>query len=86
MDMHLLGLEAGGFGALALTYLLEAEKLRGASAPVASTRAPHFAAKAKSVIFLFMAGGPSQLDMFVHKPELQKRNGQPIPAPVARSK
>lgn len=40
---------------------------------------PHFEPKAKNVIFLFMAGGPSQLDMFDHKPELARLNGQPIP-------
>lgn len=46
----------------------------------------HFPAKAKSVIYLFMAGGPSQLDMFEHKPELQKRNGQPIPESFTKGK
>ena len=39
----------------------------------------HFPPKAKSVIYLFMAGGPSQLELFDHKPELQKYHGQPIP-------
>jgi hypothetical protein len=39
----------------------------------------HFPAKAKNVIFLFMAGGPSQLDLFEHKPQLTKLNGKPIP-------
>jgi hypothetical protein len=39
----------------------------------------HFPAKAKNVIFLFMAGGPSQLDLFEHKPQLTKHNGKPIP-------
>src|SRR5437868_4252269 len=42
-------------------------------------RRPHFTPKAKSVIFLFMAGGPSQFELFEHKPELQKYHGQPIP-------
>lgn len=46
----------------------------------------HFPAKAKNVIFLFMAGGPSQLDMFEHKPELQKRDGQPIPESFTKGK
>jgi len=46
----------------------------------------HFPAQAKNVIFLFMAGGPSQLDMFEHKPELQKRNGQPIPESFTKGK
>lgn len=41
--------------------------------------APHFAPRAKNVIFLFMAGGPSQLELFDYKPVLQKFNDQPIP-------
>ena len=40
---------------------------------------PHFPAKAKSVIYLFMAGGPSQLEMWDHKPKLAELNGKPIP-------
>ena len=42
-------------------------------------KAPHFQSKAKSVIFLHMAGAPSQLEMFDYKPELEKMNGQPCP-------
>ncbi|MGI9427352.1 MAG: DUF1501 domain-containing protein [Bythopirellula sp.] len=41
--------------------------------------ATHFPAKAKNVVFLFMAGGPSQLEMFANKPQLQQFHGQPIP-------
>ena len=48
----------------------------GALAP----RAPHFAPKAKNIIYLFMAGAPTQLDLFDHKPALQKYDGQEIPA------
>ncbi len=44
--------------------------------------APHFAPKAKRVIYLFMHGGPSQLDLFDHKPGLQKLHGQEFPASV----
>src|SRR5262249_16848214 len=44
--------------------------------------APHFPAKAKRVIYLFMAGGPSQLDLFDHKPPLNKMHGQDLPASV----
>jgi Protein of unknown function (DUF1501) len=44
-----------------------------------AVRPGHFPARAKSVIYLFMAGGPSQLELFDHKPELQKYNGQPVP-------
>ena len=42
----------------------------------------HFAPKAKHVIYLFMAGAPSQLDLFDHKPKLQKHDGQEIPAGI----
>ncbi|HUE72120.1 MAG TPA: DUF1501 domain-containing protein [Pirellulaceae bacterium] len=71
-----------GVGSMALASLL-AEG--GFAAPPAAIRNPlapkpaHFPAKAKNVIFLFMAGGPSQLDLFEHKPELTRLNGQPIP-------
>ena len=41
-------------------------------------REPHFPAKAKSVIWLFMNGGPSQVDTWDYKPELDKRDGQPL--------
>ena len=44
--------------------------------------APHFPAKARRVIYLFMAGGPSQLDLFDHKPLLNERNGQDLPESV----
>src|SRR5688572_15624609 len=53
------------------------------SSPVANPlipKAPHFAAKAKRVIYLFQVGAPSQLDLFDAKPSLAKYDGQPIPA------
>ncbi len=46
--------------------------------------APHFAARAKRVIYLFMAGGPSQLDLFDYKPLLNERNGEDLPESVRR--
>jgi Protein of unknown function (DUF1501) len=74
-----------GVGSLALASLLSEGKLF--AAPTADRRtnplAPlptHFPAKAKSVIFLFMAGGPSQLELFDHKPKLNELDGQVIPA------
>ncbi len=73
----------GGFGALALTSLF-ATDTRG-SDPLAP-KVPHFAAKAKSVIFLFMAGGPSHIDTFDPKPLLNKLNGQPRPAEFGEAK
>ena len=71
-----------GFGMLALTDLLGIDKLRAASPPeVLNPMAPriaHFPAKAKSVIWLFMEGAPSAVDMFDPKPELTRRDGQRI--------
>ncbi len=68
-----------GLGTLGLAALWEQEGYGVHAAP--ETTAPgHFAAKAKSVIFLFMAGGPSQFELFEAKPQLQAYHGQPIPA------
>ena len=47
-------------------------------------RKPHFAPKAKNVIFLFMEGGPSQMDLFDPKPELQKWHGKPLPPSMTK--
>lgn len=63
-----------GFGGVALAALLKQERAR-ADDPI---RAPHFPAKAKSVIFLYMDGGVSQIDSFDPKPLLQKEHGQPF--------
>ena len=49
-------------------------------------RQPHFAAKAKNVIFLFLAGGPSQLDLYDYKPRLQQLDGQPVPESFIRNR
>ena len=69
---------ASGFGGLALGDLLATE-----STPF-SPKLPHFPATARSVIFLFMPGGPSQIDLFDHKPELRKWHGRPLPASVTK--
>ncbi len=63
-----------GFGSLALASLLNQET----SANPLAQKQPHFVAKAKSVIWLFMTGGPSQVDTWDYKPELQKRDGQDL--------
>src|SRR5262249_7312524 len=70
----------GGFGALALASLLEQPALASATRknPLAA-HAPPLKAKAKSVIFLFMEGGPSHLDTFDPKPELTRLHGQKLP-------
>src|SRR5262245_46682350 len=69
----------GGFGLLALAGLLEQQGLLAADAvnPLAP-RKSHFPAKAKSVIWLFMNGGPSHVDTWDYKPELEKRHGQEL--------
>jgi hypothetical protein len=76
---------AVGFGSLALTALL-AEESESVAAGVAAgetnplaPRAPHFPARAKRVIFLFMKGGPSHVDTFDYKPKLQRDDGKPLP-------
>jgi hypothetical protein len=63
-----------GLGSMALASLLE-----GAEG------APHFAPRAKRIIYLFMHGGPSQLELFDHKPELKKVHGQELPPSVRGS-
>jgi hypothetical protein len=70
-----------GFGALALSYLLRDHPLFAQSPhnPAVPHR-PHFPARAKSVIFLFMEGGPSHIDLFDPKPLLTRLAGQPIPS------
>ncbi len=69
-----------GFGTLALASLLHEDRLRAAAANPLAPKTPHLPhAKAKSVIFLFMAGGPSHLETFDPKPLLNKLDGQPRP-------
>src|SRR5436305_6316708 len=69
-----------GFGLLALSSLLAQEGLGAPEAaldPLAPKKPP-FPARAKSVIWLFMNGGPSQVDTWDYKPELEKRDGQEL--------
>lgn len=70
-----LSQSAGGIGMMALADLLNGAEPPNPLAP----KAPHFPAKAKNVIFMFMEGGPSQMDLFDPKPALQKWHGQPLP-------
>jgi hypothetical protein len=83
----LLRQAANGFGAVALAALLGERAFAGEPAPSAdknplAPRPPHFPAKAKSVIFLYMDGGPSQVDTFDPKPRLAREHGQPIKVKV----
>src|SRR5262249_55617015 len=82
---------SGGLGTIALWNLMALEGRAGSQVkelphvnPL-EPKAPHFAARAKNVIFLFMEGGPSQLDLFDPKPELQKWNGHPLPESMAKN-
>ena len=77
-----------GFGSMSLAALLAQESMAGESQtlqegfdpknPLAA-RSPHFAPKAKRVIFLFMHGGPSSIDTFDPKDRLERDNGKPLP-------
>src|SRR5262245_15904423 len=69
---------ANGFGAVALSALLADRAFAGERRDPLAPRPTHFPAKAKNVIFLFMDGGPSQMDTFDPKPRLAKEHGQPI--------
>src|SRR5688572_7421588 len=75
-----------GFGGLALVSLLEQQAARAAGSSPLAAKPPHHAAKAKAVIFLFMAGGPSHLETFDPKPLLNKLDGQPRPAEFGEAK
>src|SRR5579885_3585719 len=77
---------AGGIGTIALANLLEQEGRAAApSVDPLAPKKPHFAAKAKNVIVMFMEGGPSQLDLFDPKPELKKWDGKPLPASMTKN-
>jgi hypothetical protein len=93
---HLFADAGLSIGSLALASLLRGESAARAAAPVAvpavdgvsplAPKAPHYAAKAKRVIYLFMAGGPSQLELFDPKPKLQELDGQVVPPSFTKGK
>jgi Protein of unknown function (DUF1501) len=81
---ELLRRSGAGFGAIALAALLSDESHAASKAapdatPPLAPRQPHFAPRAKHVIFLFMPGGPSQVDTFDPKPRLTEEDGRPSP-------
>ena len=75
---------AGGIGTVALAQLLARDGRAAAELNPLAPRKPHFPAKAKNVIFLFMEGGPSQIDLFDPKPALQQWHGKPLPASMTK--
>jgi hypothetical protein len=91
---HFFSRCAIGLGGIALASMLNGRKAFGAESasglpalpnPMAP-RAGHFAPRAKNIIYLFMAGGPSQLELFDYKPKLIELNGQPIPPSMIEGK
>jgi hypothetical protein len=76
---NILRTAANGFGAVALEAMLQRELGAGVRVNPLAPKLPHFAAKAKSVIFLFMVGAPSHIDTFDPKPALKKYEGQKLP-------
>src|SRR5262249_8517573 len=98
---HFLTSTASGLGGIALASLLNdegllrAEEAKGAQAgegsaatdatnPLAA-KPPHFAPKAKACIFIFLEGGPSQIDLFDPKPKLNELHGQPLPESLTKN-
>ena len=81
---ELLRRSGTGFGMLGLAGLLIGERADAASSvnPLAAKSA-QFEPRAKRVVHLFMNGGPSQVDTFDYKPELEKRHGQPMPEGIS---
>ncbi len=76
-----------GVGKIALASLLVGREAKGEAVAVAdplTPKPPHFAPRAKRVIYLFMAGAPSQLDLFDDKPTLKAFDGKPVPAEVVK--
>ncbi len=68
---------ATGLGAIALSHLMGDDAMGDDDAP-----RPHFAPRAKRIVYLFQSGGPSQLDLFDYKPLLNEKNGEELPASV----
>jgi hypothetical protein len=83
---EILGVANAGFGALAVTALLQQSAVAEYSSypgeratPPLASGTPHFPARAKRCIFLYMPGGPSQIDLFDPKPRVQADHGKPLP-------
>src|SRR5262245_11538783 len=74
---HLLSSGAAGFGWLAFNGLFARNAAAAANNPLLPKK-PHFPARAKRVIFLYLSGGPSQVDTFDYKPALTKQHNKPV--------
>jgi Protein of unknown function (DUF1501) len=86
---HFFSQCALGLGSIALASLLGGQKALGQEPKLINPLAPkqpQFPARAKNIIYLFMAGGPSQLELFDYKPKLVELNGQPIPDSFVKGK
>ena len=86
---QLLARGRGCLGAAALGMLLQGDRSSSAAAATATSASnpglpglPHFAPRAKRVIYLFMAGGPSHIDMFDYKPAMRKLHGTELPESI----
>src|SRR4051812_34033484 len=75
-----------GFGSIALASLLHQQEVRAGAIKPLAARPGHAAGKAKSVIFLFMAGGPSHIETFDPKPLLNELHGQKRPKEFGETK
>ena len=75
-----------GLGSMALASLLARDAAASPAVNPIAPRTPHFEPKAKAVIFIFMAGGPSQLELFEPKPELNKLDGKLTPESFTKGK
>jgi uncharacterized protein (DUF1501 family) len=83
---YFLGRSGLCLGAAALASLLGEQTRAAAPADPLAARKPMLAPRAKRVIYLHMIGAPSQLDLFDHKPELAKRDGQPCPESLLKGR
>src|SRR5688572_28495818 len=80
---YFLGTGGYGLGMAALSQLLASEKAPAVN-PLAP-KPPHFPAKARACIFIFLEGGPSQVDLFDPKPKLNTLDGQPLPDSLTKN-
>src|SRR2546425_1988442 len=82
---QMLGEFGGGLAGIAFTWLLARDAVGGTPRNFDLVpKTPHFKPRARNIIFLYMGGGPSQMDLFDPKPALSKYDGQPIPVSITQ--